>query len=100
MENFQSVFECHPLVDEIFVVDGMPFLEPGHAQSHSVNTGKPVERVKRSSEAPEKPKAAAPGKSKADSSEKPEFDAPAAEAGDDPPAEHVQTSKKGRGKKG
>lgn len=93
MDNkFQSVFECHPQVDEIFVVDGMPFLEPGHAQSHSVNTGKPVERVKRPSDAPEKPKAAAP--------EKPLADAPAAEAGDDPPAEPIQAPKKGRGKKG
>lgn len=60
-DNFQSVFDCHPLVDEIFVVDGMPFLEAGHAQSHSVSTGKPVERVKRPAaekpKAPEKPNA-------------------------------------------
>ena len=58
--NFQSVFECHPTVDEIFVVDEMPFLEAGHAQAHSITTGKPVERVKRPTaekpKAPEKPK--------------------------------------------
>lgn len=48
MENtFQSVFDCHPKVDEIFVVDEMPFLEAGHAQSHANVTGKPVRTVKR-----------------------------------------------------
>lgn len=45
--KFKSVFDCHPGVSEIFVVDGMPFLNAGHAQSHSITTGKPVEVIKR-----------------------------------------------------
>lgn len=46
-DNYKSVFECNPGAQEIYVVDGMPFLEAGHAQGHSITTGKPVETVKR-----------------------------------------------------
>lgn len=47
MNKYQPVFDCHPGVDEIFVVDGMPFLNAAHAQSHSNTTNKPVELIKR-----------------------------------------------------
>lgn len=45
--NYKSVFECNPSAQEIYVVDGMPFLEAGHAQGHSITTGQPVQTVKR-----------------------------------------------------
>lgn len=48
MDNtFASVFDCYPQANEIYVVGGMPFLNPSHAQSHSVSTGSPVVTVKR-----------------------------------------------------
>lgn len=45
--NFDSVFECYPGVNEIYVVDGMPFLDPSQASSHANSTGKPMSVVKR-----------------------------------------------------
>lgn len=47
MNNYQNVFDCYPEVQSIYVVDGMPFLNASHAQSHAIATGKPVETVRR-----------------------------------------------------
>ena len=64
--NWQTVFDNYPSVNEIFVVDGMPFLKAEHAQAHSITTGQAVQSVQREKpeaqhsdepEAPKNPKA-------------------------------------------
>jgi hypothetical protein len=45
--NWKNVFDAYPEVDEIFVVDDMPFLEKGHAEGHSNTTKKPVKTFRR-----------------------------------------------------
>lgn len=47
MKDFQNVFANHPDAEQIFVVNGMPFLKRTHADSHARTTGKPVEVVAR-----------------------------------------------------
>lgn len=47
-EDFKDVFDAHPTAEVIHVVDGMPFLEQGHAASHVRTTGKPMVSIRRS----------------------------------------------------
>ncbi len=46
-DKYQSVFDCNPTAEYVYVVDGMPFLKAEHAQGHSITTGKPVETIAR-----------------------------------------------------
>ncbi|MEO0625562.1 MAG: hypothetical protein AAFY91_01140 [Bacteroidota bacterium] len=58
--NFNGVFDAHPKVDQIYVCNGMPFIEEKHATNHSRTTGEDVEVVKR----PTRTKKAAGNKTK------------------------------------
>jgi hypothetical protein len=53
MDNFNAVFECHPDVDRIFVVDGMPFLQASHAQAHANTTKKQIQVIDRKAAEPQ-----------------------------------------------
>ena len=56
--SWEKVFESNPKAEEIYVVDGMPFINKRHADSHAIKTKKPVELVKRTAK---KAKAASDG---------------------------------------
>ncbi len=47
MKNWNNVFDNYPDVDQIYIVDDMPFLRADQAQAHGAATGKPVEPVSR-----------------------------------------------------
>jgi len=49
MSKWDKVFEANPDAEEIYVVDGMPFLEKKHAKNHSFTekSKSGVETVKR-----------------------------------------------------
>jgi hypothetical protein len=59
MKDYQSVFVNYPDAEQIYVVNGMPFLRRTHADSHARKTGKPVEVIARSIKAEGKGKKAA-----------------------------------------
>lgn len=46
-DEFKAVFESNPTADEIFVVDGMPFLEEIHALNYARGDKQKVKTVKR-----------------------------------------------------
>lgn len=64
--NWNNVFEAYPEVDEIYVVDDMPFLEEGHADGHSNTTKKPVQKFKRPANSEDKEAVAAEKKAAKD----------------------------------
>ena len=48
--NWKSVFDCYPDADKIFVVNDMPFLKMGEAETHAKFVQGKVEVVTRASQ--------------------------------------------------
>lgn len=49
-KDWTDVFAVYPEAKEIYVCDGMPFLDKSQAEGHSRSTEEPVETVKRPDE--------------------------------------------------